>query len=127
VHYANAWFGKFGKEPPPADDKFLGKIRLEAATGEDFTDQVSIPKPDGMMERAYQFVKWLAKETPQGNWGYFLAEDGTGLRWDRVIIAGSSRRRTASSPSATSWMAAGAAAITAGPGSCWDCSSSGRS
>ncbi|MGC4121938.1 MAG: hypothetical protein QM765_46620 [Myxococcales bacterium] len=52
VHYANGWFDKFGKEPPPADDKFLGKIRLEAATGEDFSDQVAIPKPDGMAERA---------------------------------------------------------------------------
>jgi hypothetical protein len=58
VHYANGWFGQFGKEPPPADDKFLGKIRLEAATGEDFSDVVNIPKPDGMMERALQFVKW---------------------------------------------------------------------
>ena len=28
VHYANGWFPKFGQEPPPADVKFLGKIRL---------------------------------------------------------------------------------------------------
>ena len=48
------------------DDKFLGKIRLEAATGQDFSDVVSIPKPDGMMERALQLVKWLAKENPPG-------------------------------------------------------------
>ena len=60
VHYANGWFGKFGKEPPPPDEQFLGKIRLEAATGEDFSPVVEIPKPDGMMERALQFVKWLA-------------------------------------------------------------------
>src|SRR5258708_15630019 len=93
VHYANGWFGKFGREPAPpapADEQFRGKIRLEAATGEDFSDQVNIPKPDGMMERAYQFVKWLAKENPQGKWGYFLTEDGGGLRWDRVIMAGAS-------------------------------------
>jgi hypothetical protein len=64
VHYANGWFGQFGNEPPPADDKFLGKIRLEAATGEDFSEMVNIPKPDGMMERALQFVKWLARENP---------------------------------------------------------------
>ncbi len=45
VHYARGWFDRFGKEPPPADSKFLGKIRLEAATGEDFSDQSeSIPK-----------------------------------------------------------------------------------
>ena len=94
VHYANGWFGKFGKEPPPADDQFLGKIRLEAATGENFSDAVDIPKPDGMMERAYQFVKWLAKENPQGRWDYFLTDDKTGLRWDRVIISGASHGST---------------------------------
>ncbi len=94
VHYANGWFGKFGKEPPPADDKFLGKIRLEAATGEDFSDQVEIPKPDGMMERSLQFVKWLAKQNPQGRWDYFLTDDKNGLRWDRVIISGSSHGST---------------------------------
>jgi hypothetical protein len=94
VHYANGWFGKFGKEPPPADDQFLGKIRLEAATGEDFSDAVSIPKPDGMAERALQFVKWLAKENPQGRWEYFLTADQQGLRWDRVIMAGSSHGST---------------------------------
>ncbi len=94
VHYANGWFGKFGKEPPPADDKFLGKIRLEAATGEDFSEAVKIPKPDGMMERALQFVKWLAKENPQGRWEYFLAPGGQSLRWDRVIISGASHGAT---------------------------------
>lgn len=94
VHYANGWFGKFGKEPAPADDKFLGKIRLEAATGEDFSEVVTIPKPDGMMERSFQLVKWLAKENPQGRWDYFIAADGKGLRWDRVIISGASHGST---------------------------------
>jgi len=94
VHYANGWFDKFGKEPPPADDQFLGKIRLEAATGRDFSPAVDIPKPDGMMERAFQFVKWLAKENPQGRWDYFLSPDGQGLRWDRVIISGASHGST---------------------------------
>ncbi len=94
VHYANGWFGQFGKEPAPADDKFLGKIRLEAATGEDFSDVVAIPKPDGMMERSYQFVKWLAKENPQGRWEHFITADGKGIRWDRVIISGASHGST---------------------------------
>lgn len=94
VHYANGWFGKFGKEPPPADDKFLGKIRLEAATGEDFSDVVNIPKPDGIAERALQFVKWLAKENSQGHWQDFLTDDKQRLRWDRVILAGSSHGST---------------------------------
>jgi hypothetical protein len=94
VHYANGWFPRFGKEPPPADDKFLGKIRLEAATGEDFSDAVNIPKPDGMMERALQFVKWLSSKNPQGRWDYFLADGEKSLRWDRVIISGSSHGST---------------------------------
>jgi hypothetical protein len=96
VHYANGWFSKFGKEPPPPDDKFLGKIRLEAATGEDFSDVVSIPKPDGIMERAFQFVKWLAKENPQGKWDYFLNADKSGINWDRVIVSGASHGATTS-------------------------------
>lgn len=94
VHYANGWFGKFGNQSPGTDQQLLGKIRLEAATGEDFSDLVSIPKPDGMMERAFQFVKWLAKENPQGRWDYFIADDQQGLRWDRVIISGASHGST---------------------------------
>jgi hypothetical protein len=94
VHYANGWFGKFSRQAPPTDDKFLGKIRLEAATGEDFSDAVEIPKPDGMAERALQFVKWLAKEHPQGHWQHFLTADQQGLRWDQVIVAGSSHGST---------------------------------
>ncbi len=96
VHYANGWFGKFGNASPGDDGLLLGKIRLEAATGEDFSPLVSIPKPDGMMERALQFVKWLAKENPQGRWDYFLTADRAGLRWDRVIISGSSHGSTTS-------------------------------
>jgi len=94
VHYANGWFGKFGNAAPPGDDKFLGKIRLEAATGEDFSAVVEIPKPDGMMERALQLVKWLAKENRPGRWEYFLTDNRQGLRWDRVIMAGSSHGST---------------------------------
>lgn len=94
VHYANGWFEKFGKEPAPADDKYLGKIRLEAATGDDYSPEVSIPKPDGMMERAFQLVKWAAKENPQGKWDYFIAPDGKGLNWEKVIISGASHGST---------------------------------
>jgi hypothetical protein len=94
VHYANSWFSKFGKEPAPADGQFLGKSRLEAATGEDFSNVVNIPQPDGMSERSLQFVKWLAKENPKGGWQHFLTEDGQALRWERVILAGSSHGST---------------------------------
>ncbi len=94
VHYANGWFGKFGNNSPGEDGHLLGKIRLEAATGTDTSPLVEIPQPDGMMERALQFVKHLAKENPQGRWDYFLAPGGNALRWDRVIISGSSHGST---------------------------------
>lgn len=94
VHYANGWFGKLSNQAPAGDDQFLGRIRLEAATGEDFSTAVNIPKPDGMMERAFQLITWLAKENPAGRWDYFLTDNRTGLRWDRVIMAGSSHGST---------------------------------
>jgi hypothetical protein len=94
VHYANGWFGRFGKMPTPPEGDLLGKIRLEAATGEDFSPLVSIPKPDGIKERAFQFVKWLAKENPSAHWEKFIAADGTGLRWENVILSGISHGST---------------------------------
>jgi len=95
VHYANKWFGMI----PAArrdDGNTLGNMRLEATTGEDFSDLCSIPKPDGMMERSFQFVKWLSKENPQGKWEQFINEKGDGLNWDKVIISGSSHGATSS-------------------------------
>jgi hypothetical protein len=94
VHYANGWFGKLSRLAPAGDDQYLGRIRLEAATGEDFSTAIDIPKPDGMQERALQLVRWLAKENPQARWDYFLTDDGQGLLWARVIMAGSSHGST---------------------------------
>ncbi|HEY0073596.1 MAG TPA: hypothetical protein VGB77_05795, partial [Abditibacteriaceae bacterium] len=94
VHYANGWFGKFGNAEPNEDTQFLGNIRLEAATGEDVSPVVEIPKPDSIKERALQFVKWLAKKNPQGKWEYFLTDDKQDLHWERVILAGASHGST---------------------------------
>jgi len=94
VHYANGWFSKLYPGAPPADDLFLSNIRLEAATGEDHSPAVSIPKPDGIIERSYQFVKWLDRENPEGHWRQFLTADGKGLRWDKVILSGISHGST---------------------------------
>lgn len=93
VHYANKWFSICCKEKP-VGEHCRGNIRLEAATGQDFSDEVDIPKPDGMMERTFQFLKHLQKTNPQGGWGYFLTSDGLGVRWEHVIIAGSSHGST---------------------------------
>lgn len=91
-HYANKWFGLVCQKP--ADGQARGNVRLEAATGSDHSPDVDIPWPDGMMERSFQFVKWLAKENPEGKWDYFFAQDGKGLRWEDVIISGSSHGST---------------------------------
>ena len=96
VHYANRWFSICCRDKP-VSEHCRGNIRLEAATGQDFSDEVTIPKPDGMMERAYQFVRWLAKEHPQGRWDYFLTADGKDLRWEDVIVSGSSHGSTTAS------------------------------
>lgn len=93
VHYARGWFDKL-QGLNDEDTEHIGKIRLEAATGQDFSDFIDIPEHDGMMHRAYVFVAHLAETNPQGRWDYFLTEDGKGLRWDRVILAGASHGST---------------------------------
>ena len=47
-----------------------------------------------MRERAFQFVKHLAKTHPQGKWEQFIAADGAGLDWAKVIISGASHGAT---------------------------------
>ena len=95
VHYANGWFGRFGKEPPPEDRYALGKIRLEAATGEDFSPLVAIEKPDGMQERVRQLILWLTSKDPSGKWNSYL-DSNQEVRWDRVIMSGASHGATTS-------------------------------
>lgn len=92
-HYANRWFSKVCRENP-VGETCRGDMRLEAATGENFSDAANIQKPDGMMERSRQFLLWLEKENPEGGWGHFLTDDKSDLRWDRVIMAGSSHGST---------------------------------
>ncbi len=95
VHYANKWFGII----PAArrdDGKTLGDIRLEASIGEDRSDLVSIPQPDSIVERSFQFVKWLSKEHPEGKWKQFISADGKGLDWNKVILSGASHGATTS-------------------------------
>tara|TARA_R110002096_G_scaffold163992_5_gene331653 strand:- start:8414 stop:9442 length:1029 start_codon:yes stop_codon:yes gene_type:complete len=94
-HYANRWFSLVCREEP-VGDMCRGNVRLEAATGEDFSEHVAIPKPDGMMERTRQFLIWLSQENLDGNWGQFLTKDQSAVRWDKVIMAGSSHGSTTS-------------------------------
>lgn len=93
VHYANKWFGLI---PTAArdDGTTLGKLRLEATTGEDFSPLCAIPRPDGMKERALQFVQHLAKTHPAGRWAQFINATGDDLLWEKVIMAGASHGAT---------------------------------
>lgn len=93
VHYANRWFGTLQPAVRDSGD-VLGKIRLEAATGADVSPLVTIPKPDGMRERARQFLLWLDRENPAGNWAQFLTDDRSDLRWEKVTLAGISHGST---------------------------------
>lgn len=93
VSYANRYLSAFSKDVLN-DGSSIGKLRLEAATGEDFSPLLSIPKPDGMKERAFQFVKWLVKENPEGKWEQFLSSDGSGVAWEKVIVCGISHGST---------------------------------
>jgi len=94
-HYARQWFGKVCQQQP-VRPQCRGNMRLEAATGEDFSDEAAIDKPDGMTERSFQFVRWLDQQNPEGNWGQFINQTGDGLIWDKVIIAGASHGSTTS-------------------------------
>ena len=93
-HYANGWFAKLYSGPPPEDDLFLSKVRLEAALGEDFSPAVDIPLPDGIKGRSIAFVNWLDREHPEGKWQQFLTSDRKDLRWEKVILAGISHGST---------------------------------
>jgi hypothetical protein len=93
VNYANGWFAKLNTEPAN-DPQHLGNIRLEATAGVDASKDIDIPAPDSMKERAFQFVKHLAKTHPQGRWEFFLTKDGKSLDWEKVVVAGSSHGST---------------------------------
>ncbi|MFT5130931.1 MAG: hypothetical protein ACI8W8_004564 [Rhodothermales bacterium] len=94
-HYANRWFSKICRETP-VDENCRGNVRLEAATGLDFSLDLDLAPADGMVRRAYRFVSWLAKEQPEANWAQFLDTNAQTLHWDRVIMSGSSHGSTTS-------------------------------
>ncbi len=93
IHYANKWFGILCR-PKPKSPHARGDIRLEAAIGEDVSDEIDIPKPDSIVERTRQFLLYLSKEHPQGKWEQFLSDDKLQVRWDKVTVAGSSHGST---------------------------------
>ncbi len=93
VSYARQWFGTLC-QPQPADAYARGRVRLEAATGLDFSNELDLQLPDGVAERARQLLLWLVRQNPQGNWEQFLADDRSRVRWDKVIVTGASHGST---------------------------------
>jgi len=93
VHYARQWFSLCCQERP-VSEHCRGNIRLEAATGEDHSDEVSIDQRDSIKGRAFAFVKHLAAKNPEGKWEQFLNQDGSDLDWEKVILSGASHGST---------------------------------
>ena len=93
VSYARQWFGTLC-QPAPSDAYARGRVRLEAASGLDFSDELDLQLPDGATERARHMLLWLSKENPQGEWEQFLADGGSRVRWDKVILSGASHGST---------------------------------
>lgn len=96
VTYARQWFGKMDKLRKPGNDDHFSGLRLESATGNNHSSLIDIAHPDGLMERSYQFVKYLTQKNPEGNWQQFLTPDGKGLDWEKVILSGASHGATTS-------------------------------
>lgn len=94
VTYPREWFSKMDRLRKDGDANHFSGIRLEAATGEDHSGLIEIPKPDSLMERSYQFVKFLDEKNPEGNWKQFLSRDESGIDWEKVILAGASHGST---------------------------------
>ncbi|MDA7892329.1 hypothetical protein OAE72_00530 [Akkermansiaceae bacterium] len=96
VHYARQWFSKCCQQRP-VSEHCRGNMRLEAATGEDHSDEADIAVRDSIKGRALSFVKYLDKENPEGNWGQFLNKNKTDLDWEKVILTGASHGSTTAS------------------------------
>lgn len=93
VHYARQWFSRCCQQRP-VSATCRGNLRLEAATGEDHSEEAEIPPPDSIKGRALQFIRHLAQKHPEGNWAQFLTPEQDDLVWEKVILCGSSHGST---------------------------------
>lgn len=93
VAYAREWFGILSQGKKLTKHS-RGDIRLEAATGEDRSDELAIAVPDSIKGRAFSAVKYLAQKNPEGHWEQFLALGGYDLDWEKVILSGISHGST---------------------------------
>ncbi len=96
VHYARQWFSKCCQQRPVSED-CRGNMRLEAATGEDHSNEADIAVRDSIKGRALNFVKYLDQKNPEGKWGQFLNRNKTDLIWEKIILTGASHGSTTAS------------------------------
>ena len=93
VHYARQWFSKILRETP-TDENARGNVRLEASIGEDVSPDVDIAFRDSIKGRTIALVNWLSKNDRGGKWRSFLTTDRKDIKWDRVVLTGSSHGAT---------------------------------
>lgn len=84
-HYNNRWSGD-GTCAGHGSSCYLD-TRWEALTGEDVSDAIAISRADSAEGRVLTMLTYLRDSHPQGDWGYYLNDDGS-LRYDRVVISG---------------------------------------
>ena len=72
----------------------IGGCRLEAFEGVDHHALLQIGPPDCTETRIVKALEFLAKQNPQGGWGFFI-EDGK-PRWGSIIVSGISHGASSS-------------------------------
>jgi hypothetical protein len=73
-------------------DEF-GNIRLEALEGVDHTPLININYHDSLEGHLIEGLKYLQKQYPDEDWGYYLNQDGS-VRYSDVILTGLSHGAT---------------------------------
>lgn len=70
-----------------------GDMRQEEFDGMDHFSRITVGRPDCVEVRVAKAMAYLAKQNPQGDWGYFLKSNGE-VRWSDVIFMGHSHGAT---------------------------------
>jgi hypothetical protein len=87
-HYDNSWTCMEGGD-------CNANTRWEALTGEDTSTTIDTSRADSAEGRVVTMLRYLEKEHPGGDWGWYLNDDDT-LRYEHVIIAGISHGASSS-------------------------------
>lgn len=75
---------------PTLDLDCYGNVRLEILDGTDRSTLVSVNRPNSIENRLIKLLIHMQQINPAANWAQYL-DAGTGIRWDRIVIAGHSQ------------------------------------